>query len=82
MNYRLIPTTPEVWRTIMATHDLWPFGAYTDSDGGVVQTSYAFPGADYPLVEAHTTWDADTEQPFRRANEKHRYYLCVPTTDA
>jgi len=87
-----IPTSPEVWAVIKARHgpNLKVYASFSDPEGtfmgrdgteGRMETSYALPGADFPLMEARTTWRIDPDSR-KRHDEKHEYWLCVPTKDA
>lgn len=90
-NYKRTPTSHEVWAVIKARHhdQLKVFGSYSAPDGelygnpdeGRMETSYGFEGADYPLMEAKTTWSIDREQPHKRIDEIHEYWLCIPVKD-
>ena len=65
--YRTVETSAEVWAVIRARHpELRMF------------TSYGFAQADYPLMEAETTWDIELSRPGFRRNEVHQYWLCCP----
>jgi hypothetical protein len=86
-NYITTPTSAEVWAVIRARHpELRPFGTYSapcgdqfgDPSKGVMFTSLGFEKADYPIMEAKTTWDIDSEKPYARLNEKTEYWLCLP----
>lgn len=87
--YEITETSAEVWAVIRAKHhaDLVPFSTFSDPDGtmfggsgqnGRMETAYGFQGADFPIMEAVTTWDIDRSEPYKRLNEKHRYWLCLP----
>ena len=89
-DYNLIPTSAEVWAVIKARHhaELRVFASYSDPEGeyfghtrGTMETSYGFANADYPLMEAHTTWDIYPQTPYKRLNEKHEYWLCIPVKE-
>lgn len=85
--YLQIPTTPEVWAVIRASHPkMQVFSSYSDPDGrafggpgekGRMETAYGFAGQDFPTLAARTTWEIDPEQPYKRINETHEYWLCV-----
>lgn len=87
-DYNTVETSPEVWAVIRARHpELVPFSTYSAPDGdylggntskGEMFTSYGFPGSDYPIMEARTTWDINPEERWKRNNEQHRYWLCLP----
>jgi hypothetical protein len=78
-DYRTVETSPEVWAVIRARHpELVPFG--TASFEGDMFTSFGFKGADFPLMEARTTWEIGPE--YQRINEQHRYWLCIPIKEA
>jgi hypothetical protein len=48
---------------------------------GRMDTSYGFKGCDWPLIEYRTTWEIDHETPYKRINEQHEYWLCIPIGD-
>lgn len=86
-NYKTIPTSAEVWAVINARHpELRVFGSYSAPEGdqfsnpekGRMFTSLGFKNSDYPIMEAQTTWDINIENPSKRMNEKHEYWLCLP----
>jgi hypothetical protein len=87
-NYKTVETSPEVWAVIRARHpELVPFSTYSAPDGdylggntskGEMFTSFGFPGSDYPIMEARTTWEINPEERWKRNNEQHRYWLCLP----
>ena len=86
MEHKRVPTTPEVWAVIKASHpELKVFGSYSAPDGDsygdpnkcVMMTEYGFDVCDYPIMGAKTTWDKNHEKPHERLNEKHEYWLCV-----
>lgn len=86
-DYKRVPTTYEVWRVIKLAHDaLVVFGGYSAPDGdyhgdptkGKMFTSYGFRQGDYPVMEAETTWDISYDEPHKRNNEEHTYWLCLP----
>ena len=76
-DYRTVETSREVWAVIRARHpELVPLG--TASFECDMFTSYGFPGADFPLMEARTTWEPDFDRPGHRINEQSRFWLCIP----
>ena len=86
-DYKRVPTSPEVWAVIRARHpELRVFGSYSapngdpggDCDRGKMFTSYGFEQGDYPVIEAQTTWDFDPEARYKRSNEQHEYWICIP----
>jgi hypothetical protein len=80
-DYRKVETSAEVWAVIRARHpELVLFG--TASFEGDIFTSFGFKGADFPLMEARTTWEPDPERPSHRVKEQHRYWLCIPIKEA
>lgn len=90
-DYKRIATSAEVWAVLKARHhkDLGVYASYSDPDGtasdfttGRMETSYALKGADYPLMEARTTWRIDPQLPHARLDEIHEYWLCIPLKDA
>lgn len=91
-DYKTVPTSPEVWAVIKARHhaDLVVFSSFSNPDGtfhggcgqqGEMFTAYGLKGADYPLMEARTTWTIDREQPHTRVDEDHKYWLCLPVKE-
>lgn len=86
-DYKRVSTIYEVWKAIKLAHDdLTVFGSYSAPDGdyygdpsrGKMFTSYGFRQGDYPIMEAETTWDISCEEPYKRVNEEHKYWLCLP----
>lgn len=86
-NYKRVSTSAEVWAVIRARHpEMRVFGSYSAPDGdyfgdpskGKMFTSYGFEHGDFPVIEAQTTWDIDREFSYKRLNEKHEYWLCLP----
>ena len=77
MEWAKIPTSPEVWAVIKARHheELRVFSSF--SSEGDMRTAYGFEGHDFPIMEARTTWEADSEKSWNRLNEKHEYWLCT-----
>ena len=81
-------TTPEVWAVIRARHhdDMKVFSSFSAPDGdsmgnpdeGRMDTEYGFAGAPHPFIGTSTRWDIDREQPHKRLNERHNYWLCIP----
>jgi len=88
MDYKIIKTTASVWTAIKAAHDdLIVFGSYSAPSGdsfgdpskGKMFTSLGFKNGDWPIIQAETTWDIDHSDPCKRPNEKHEYWLCIPS---
>lgn len=88
MSYKKIETTPEVWNAIRKAHpDLGVYSSFSNPDGrafggageeGLMQTAYGFPeSSDYPILAAETRWEIDSDKPYERINERHKYWLCV-----
>jgi len=91
-DYKKVETTGAVWDAIMAAHrsQLTVFSSFSDPSGtmfggggqrGRMETAYGFNDADYPLIEAKTTWDIDRMKPYERVDEQHQYWLCLPQKD-
>lgn len=87
-DYKRISTSAEVYAVIKVRHtELKVFSSFSDPEGtafggcgmqGRMETSYGFEGSDYPILDAKTTWDIDRDQPYKRVNEKHEFWLCLP----
>jgi hypothetical protein len=89
-DYKRISTSVEVWSVIKARHpEMVVFGSYSAPDGdefgdsskGKMFTSYGFESGDFPVIEAQTTWDITPEKPYKRENQKHEYWICLPKKD-
>jgi hypothetical protein len=90
MEYKKVITSYDVWSAIRKNHtELKVFGSYSapngdyfgDTSQGKMITSYGFENSDYPIIEAETVWDIDREQPYKRINESHKYWLCIGIKD-
>lgn len=91
MSYFRVPTTYEVYRQILDEHakdkhegarELSVFSSCTDHVGEFgrphIFTSWGFSGADYPLVEARSTWDSYEQYLNDMQSGKFEYWLiCV-----
>lgn len=84
--YKLIPTTPEVYTAIYGAHwrHLKPFFTVSEPTGGAggkarMYTEWGFEGADYPTISIDEVWYSDVEQPSQR-NEEERKCLGSTTT--
>lgn len=84
-----ISTSAEVYAVIFARHRdrLTVFSSFSDPAGtfnggpgevGRMHTTWGFQGCEWPLLEARTEWQIDPEQSYKRINEKHEYWLCMP----
>lgn len=89
-DYKRVKTTSAVFVAIRLAHtDMVVFGSYSAPDGdqfgdpskGRMFTSFGFENSDYPVIEAETTWDICAEEPYKRNNETHEYWLCLPIRD-
>lgn len=86
-----IRTTKEVYKAIYNQHHshLHVFESYSAPDGdelgrpdqGVMYTAWGFRYAQNPIISARTTWDINREEPYKRNNEQHEYWLCVAMDD-
>lgn len=91
MEYRKIPTSYEVYRTILNEHheQLSVFSSFSAPDGDSfgnpdqarMMTEWGFKTADCPIMGAESTWDIDRANVLIRNNEAHRYWLCLPIDD-
>lgn len=89
--YRRVSTSAEVWAVIRARHpDLCVFESFSDPNGafnggsgltGRMETALGFRGEDYPLIAAKTTWGINPDEPYKRMNERHEYWLCLPVRE-
>ena len=86
-DYKRVSTSAEVFAVLRARHpELVVFGSYSAPDGGQfgdpskgkMVTSYGFEHGDFPILEAQTTWDINPEVRYKRVNEQHEYWLCLP----
>lgn len=86
-----IPTTPEVWAVIHASHKgrVQVYSSFSDPTGtfqggpgerGVMETAYSLGGTDWPIMRARSEWDIDADG--KRSNETHKYWLCVAVREA
>jgi hypothetical protein len=85
--WKAIPTSREVYAVIRARHadELNVYGSSTAMEGnelhprqGYMYTSWGFKGADFPLMEAETTWDLNPENLTDQPNRVDKFWLCVP----
>jgi hypothetical protein len=76
----------------MARHrdQMAAFATFSDPDGtfnggsgavGRMDTVWGIAGSDYPILEIQTRWDIDQEQPHRRINQTHSYFLLMAIKD-
>lgn len=78
-------TSYAVWKAIMEAHkhELKVFSSFSSPNAdyggrqGIMQTSWGIAGSDFPIIEARTTWDIDSDKPHERLNEQHFYWICV-----
>jgi len=88
-DYVQITTSPEVYHVIFARHheQLKAFETFSDPDGtfnggpgeiGRMVTSWGFDGCRWPILKTQARWDIDPDQPHKRINPKHEYWLCLP----
>lgn len=76
-NYKRVKTSYAVWSAIRKQHpELRLFSSYTAPEKGITFTSYGFPGSDFPIMEAETTWDTNAY-----GDETHQYWLCLPVAN-
>jgi hypothetical protein len=91
-NYSRLITSAEVYAVIMARHrdQMSAFGSFSDPDGtfnggsgavGRMDTIWGIAGCDYPILEIKTRWDIDLEQPHKRINQAHSYFLLMAEKD-
>lgn len=89
-DYIKIPTSAEVWAVIRARHpEMVVFSTYSAEHGdiygdpskGKMITSYGFESGGFPVIEAQTTWDIETDRFPDRKNLKTEYWLCLPKRD-
>lgn len=87
-DYTRLATSAEVYAVIMAKHrdQMASFATFSDPDGtfnggpgavGRMDTVWGIAGCDYPILEIQTRWDIDPEQPHKRVNQAHSYFLLM-----
>jgi len=92
-NFTGISTSAEVYAVIFARHRdrLRAFSSFSDPHGtfnggpgeiGRMHTTWGFDGCSWPFMECRSTWDIDPDQPHKRINERHEYWLCMPMPDS
>jgi hypothetical protein len=86
---RCFRTSAEVWAVIRARHgdQLHVYSSFSDPSGergagptgqGRMETTYALPGASWPLIGARTTWTIDPEGSTDRKDMKYEYFIFAP----
>jgi len=91
-DYTRLATSAEVYAVIMARHrdQMAAFATFSDPDGtfngssgavGRMDTVWGIAGSDYPILEIKTRWDIDPEQPHKRVNQTHSYFLLMAEKD-
>lgn len=87
-DYSRLITSAEVYAVIMAKHrdQMAAFETFSDPEGtfnggpgevGRMDTVWGIDGCDYPILEIQTRWDIDPEQPYKRINQTHSYFLLM-----
>jgi hypothetical protein len=87
--YMRVPTSGEVCACLRIRHKdlLVVFATFSDPEGtfnggpgeiGRMDTTYGFKGCEWPLIEYRTTWKINPDKPYKRDDESHEYWLCVP----
>lgn len=86
-DYKLIPTTAEVYMAIFSQHaaDLVPFGTISQPDGNPhgdpeqarMYTEWGFKNTDFPIIALDETWRHDREHPGVRNDSERKYFVCV-----
>jgi hypothetical protein len=86
-DYTRLVTSAEVYAVIMAKHrdQMASFATFSDPDGtfyggcgvGRMDTVWGIAGCDYPILEIQTRWDIDPDQPHKRVNQTHSYFLLM-----
>ena len=88
MSYSRLITSAEVYAVIMAKHrdQMVAFETFSDPEGtfnggpgeiGRMDTVWGIAGCNYPILEIKTRWDIDPEQPHKRINQTHSYFLLM-----
>lgn len=87
-DYKRLVTSAEVYAVIMARHrdKMAAFESFSDPDGtfnggpggyGRMDTIWGIAGCDYPILEIQTHWRIDPEQPHKRLDQAHQYFLLM-----
>ena len=86
-DYKLIPTTAEVYMAMMVTHglELVPFETISQPEGNPhgdpeqarMFTAWGFKTADYPTIVHDEHWRRNPDQPGVRHDAKSTYFICV-----
>lgn len=83
-----VVTSVEIYVSIFARHgdDLSVFSSFSNPEEShlskqlQMETVWGFCNADYPLMAHRVTWDKG-EKEYKRYNEVHEYYLCIPAKE-
>lgn len=90
MEHRRINTSCEVFAVLYARHreELTPFCGISEPEGGHyaaygdpccrMMTEWGLRGSPVPLIGHENRWKKDPEEEFKRTDETHEYWLCVP----
>ena len=86
-DYKLIPTTADVYMAITRQHglELVPFLTISQPEGSPhgdpeqarMYTAWGFKSADYPTIAHDETWRHDQERPGVRTDRRVAYFLCA-----
>lgn len=86
-DYKLIPTTRDVYQTIYGTHfsQFSVFATISQPDGNPhgdpdrarMYTEWGFRDADYPTIAVDETWQVCREAPGQRVERDVQYFICV-----
>lgn len=86
-DYKLIPTTREVYGTIYAEHcsQFQVFATISQPNGNPhgdperahMYTEWGFKGCDFPTIAVEKTWQVNREDPSQRVEYDIQYFICV-----
>ena len=86
-DYKLFPTTRDVYETIYGVHfsQFCVFATISQPDGNPhgdpdrarMYTEWGFKDADYPTIAIDETWQVNRYHPHQRIERNVQYFICV-----